>query len=73
MDSPWADHRATAPDVICCAVITVSDTRTLETDTGGRTIVELLESAGHRSISREIIPDEPRRMRSLKVWRWGEE
>ena len=65
MDSPSQEHRAAAPDAIRCAMITVSDTRTVETDTGGRTIVEMLESAGHSTIAREIIPDDPRRMRSL--------
>ncbi len=42
-----------------CAIITVSDTRTLDTDTSGKTIDRLLQAAGHRVISYEIIPDEP--------------
>jgi molybdenum cofactor biosynthesis protein B len=46
-------------------VITVSDTRTLDTDRGGALIVELLTAAGHTVSSREIIPDEPDRMRPL--------
>jgi molybdenum cofactor biosynthesis protein B len=46
-------------------VVTVSDTRTLETDQGGGTVVELLRGAGHRVVVREIIPDEPQRMREL--------
>jgi molybdenum cofactor biosynthesis protein B len=40
-------------------VVTVSDTRTLETDTGGALVVELLEAAGHRVVDRRIVPDEP--------------
>jgi molybdenum cofactor biosynthesis protein B len=40
-------------------VITVSDTRTLETDTGGGLVVELLEAAGHEIAAREIVRDEP--------------
>jgi molybdenum cofactor biosynthesis protein B len=40
-------------------VITVSDTRNLETDAGGRLVVELLEAAGHPVVLREIVPDEP--------------
>ena len=49
------------------AVLTVSDTRTLETDTGGATIIELLTAAGHEITAREIVPDEPRQLRSLLV------
>jgi len=46
-------------------VVTVSDTRTPETDTGGLAIVELLAAAGHRTVERKIIPDDPERMRPL--------
>ena len=42
-----------------CAVITVSDTRTEETDTGGQLLRSLLEAAGHRVISAAIVKDEP--------------
>lgn len=52
-------HRAAAPKVISCAVITVSDTRTLETDTGGRELVTRLEASGHTVTLRKIVPDEP--------------
>jgi len=58
-------HRKEAPPQVGCAVITVSDTRTLETDTGGQTAVDLLTAAGHRVLVREIIPDEPQPMRQL--------
>lgn len=58
-------HRQDAPQVVGCAVITVSDTRTLETDAGGQTAVDLLQGAGHRVLVREIIPDEPEQMREL--------
>jgi len=46
-------------------VITVSDTRTLENDTGGQTILDLLAAAGHVAVAREIIPDEPGTMAAL--------
>lgn len=49
---------------VACAVITVSDTRTRETDKGGPVIVERLQAAGHRIVSREIIPDDSERIRS---------
>lgn len=58
-------HRHEAPQVVGCAVITVSDTRTLDTDAGGSRVVELLTAAGHRIVLREIIRDEPEPMRAL--------
>jgi len=60
-----AEHRAQAPEVVRCAAITVSDTRTAETDTGGQTLVERLTSAGHAVVQRSIIPDDPEPMRAL--------
>lgn len=65
MSSTAAEHRAQAPAVVRCAAITVSDTRTTETDTGGRTLVERLSSAGHAIVQREIVPDDPDRLRAL--------
>jgi molybdenum cofactor biosynthesis protein B len=53
------EHHATSPTRLGCAVITISDSRTLETDTGGQTISELLTAAGHAVLAREIVPDEP--------------
>jgi molybdenum cofactor biosynthesis protein B len=58
-------HHAEAPRSVACAVVTVSDTRTLADDTGGRTVVDLLIAAGHQVAAREIVPDEPERMRTL--------
>ena len=60
-----AEHRAAAPASIACAVMTISDTRTIETDKSGALIVELLQGAGHRVVDRAIVPDEPERIRSL--------
>jgi molybdenum cofactor biosynthesis protein B len=65
--SPPQQHRATAPTTLRCAVITVSDTRTLETDTGGQTVIDLLTAAGHQVAARHIIRDEPQPMRDLLV------
>jgi molybdopterin adenylyltransferase len=44
---------------IDCAVITVSDTRTLTTDSSGALAGELLAAAGHTVSSYQIIPDQP--------------
>jgi molybdenum cofactor biosynthesis protein B len=54
-----SDHRKTAAANVRCAVLTISDTRALETDVSGRTIVELLEEAGHIVAKRQILRDEP--------------
>jgi len=60
-------HRSEAPHVVRCAVITLSDTRTLETDTGGQTLLDGLSNAGHEVRFRQIIRDEPEPMRDLLV------
>ena len=61
------EHKAQAPRTLRCAVVTVSDSRTLETDTGGSAVVELLATAVHVAAARHIVPDEPRRMRALLI------
>ena len=57
------EHKATAPATVGCYVVTVSDTRTEETDTGGRAIIELLTAAGHRVIGRSLVRDDPEQLR----------
>jgi molybdenum cofactor biosynthesis protein B len=42
-----------------CAVVTVSDSRTKETDDSGRLARELLEGAGHSIAYYGIVPNEP--------------
>jgi molybdenum cofactor biosynthesis protein B len=59
------EHRAGAPQSLYLAVVTISDTRTAETDTSGALIVELAEAAGHQVLAREIVPDEPELIRAL--------
>lgn len=48
-----------APASVTCFVLTVSDTRTADTDTSGRAIRDLLEQAGHRIAGSMIVRDEP--------------
>lgn len=60
MSDPASEHRDNAPRSVSLAVLTVSDSRTMETDTGGATIVDLAIAAGHKISNRQIIPDEPR-------------
>jgi molybdenum cofactor biosynthesis protein B len=58
-------HHAAGSRSLSLAVVTVSDTRTVETDTSGALIVELAEAAGHRVVVREIVADEPDLMTPL--------
>lgn len=41
------------------AIVTVSDTRTEETDKSGQTIRQLIEAAGHTVVDYRIVKDEP--------------
>ena len=56
---PPEEHRKHGPRSVRCAVLTVSDSRTLETDGGGDLLVELLQGAGHAVVLRALHPDEP--------------
>ena len=57
-------HRQAAPDAVPTAIVTVSDTRTLETDTGGARAEAMLTAAGHPVTGRKVVPDEPEAIRS---------
>lgn len=59
------EHRQDASRHLQVAVVTVSDTRTFADDTSGGLIVELLTAAEHLATEREIVPDEPERIRLL--------
>lgn len=65
MSASTEQHREQAPESISCAVVTVSDTRTEETDKSGQIIRESLTGAGHRIVEYQIIPDEPDRIGPL--------
>jgi molybdenum cofactor biosynthesis protein B len=65
MTATHLQHQAAAPAVVRCAIITVSDTRTLDNDTGGQTVLDHLAAHGHQVVAREIVPDEPDQMRPL--------
>jgi molybdenum cofactor biosynthesis protein B len=60
-----AEHKAQAPASVACYVLTVSDSRTPETDTSGRAIRELLEAAGHTVTGQSIVKDEPAQVTAL--------
>jgi molybdenum cofactor biosynthesis protein B len=59
------EHQALAPGRVRVFVLTVSDTRTDETDASGRAIIELLLAAGHQVAGKAIEPDEPWRVAEL--------
>lgn len=51
------------------AVLTVSDTRTLETDTSGGWLADAVEEAGHILAERAIVPDDVDRIRAeVQAW-----
>jgi molybdenum cofactor biosynthesis protein B len=53
------EHKKTAPTTVGCFVLTVSDTKTADTDTSGALIRQLLMAAGHRVVDARIVRDEP--------------
>ncbi|MFN3147708.1 MAG: molybdenum cofactor biosynthesis protein B [Paracoccaceae bacterium] len=51
------------------AVLTVSDTRTLEDDRSGQTLVDRIAAAGHTLADRRILPDERDQIAAqLRAW-----
>jgi molybdenum cofactor biosynthesis protein B len=62
-------HPDTARSVVC-AIITVSDTRTPETDKSGQLIRQLLTEAGHTVADYALVPDEPAQITTrLQDWK----
>ncbi|MDC0835173.1 molybdenum cofactor biosynthesis protein B [Geitlerinema sp. CS-897] len=61
------ESRAFVP--VNIAVLTVSDTRTLETDKSGQVFVDLISEAGHHLVDRAIVPDDCEAIVDrLKTW-----
>ncbi len=52
-------------DALGMAVLTVSDTRSLDTDRSGALLAEHLQAAGHRLLVRELVRDDRYRLRAL--------
>ncbi|TDQ40744.1 MogA/MoaB family molybdenum cofactor biosynthesis protein [Aureibacillus halotolerans] len=48
--------------VVHCAVVTISDTRTTDTDSSGGAMLQMLENAGHAVTQYTIVPDEHERI-----------
>jgi molybdenum cofactor biosynthesis protein B len=51
-------HKAAAPSRVACFVVTTSDTRTPETDEGGRLLMRLLTEAGHEVVGYRLVRDD---------------
>lgn len=64
------DHRAAAGKTpVRCAVLTISDSRSITTDVGGPLACKLLQSFGHMIAETAIVPDEPIEIRTA-LDRW---
>lgn len=46
------------------AILIISDTRTLDTDTSGAVLIDRLETAGHELATRKIVRDDPEAIRT---------
>jgi molybdenum cofactor biosynthesis protein B len=63
VSSAYDQHLSSARRISArCAVITLSDTRTAETDRSGRRIRELLEADGNAVAHYAVLPDDPQRL-----------
>ena len=54
---------------VSIALLTVSDTRTEETDTSGRLLADRIDTAGHHLVEKQILPDNVYQIRAL-ISRW---
>lgn len=62
----YAQHQSDARVIVArCAIVTLSDTRSPETDTSGQTIRRALEQSGHFVASYSVIRDEPAALQAL--------
>lgn len=66
-DASAAQHRAQSPRTVRAAVVTISDTRTPETDESGRYLAGELRAAGHTVVETLIVPDDAVPIRSALV------
>lgn len=58
-------HTDTEPKTVRCHVLTVSDSRTLETDEGGAYLARALVEQGHKVTQRQIVADEVAAIRAV--------
>ena len=60
-----APHKVVGQQSIALAIVTVSDSRTPETDENGRFLQASAAAAGHRIAAYHLIPDEPERVEAM--------
>ncbi|WP_413409575.1 MogA/MoaB family molybdenum cofactor biosynthesis protein [Paenibacillus amylolyticus] len=65
MTNSVEQHRQEAPTTVSCMIVTVSDTRTKDTDTSGQLMHQLLDEAGYQIVEYIITPDETENIRSI--------
>lgn len=53
-----SQHKKEAPKKVNCTVVTVSDTRSKETDKSGNLIIEMLQNASHYVQNYQIVTDD---------------
>lgn len=58
-------HRKQAPVTVTCFVLTISDTRSDDSDTSGAAIVDALTRAGHAVAGKQIVRDDPAAVRAV--------
>ena len=64
--SAYDEHQRAATRIVArCAVVTLSDTRTADTDTSGARIREFLQADGHVVSDYQLIPDDAERLHAL--------
>ena len=60
-----AEHKAHAPRIVRCFVLTISDSKVEATDTSGQLIREILTKAGHEVVGSRIVKDEPSQVQAV--------
>ncbi|NEO26757.1 MAG: MogA/MoaB family molybdenum cofactor biosynthesis protein [Kamptonema sp. SIO4C4] len=63
-------HPDTSTPAIACAVLTISDTRTPDSDRSGQLLKQQLEAAGHSLKAYALLPDDPQQIRQ-QVQQWA--
>jgi molybdenum cofactor biosynthesis protein B len=61
------EHKREAPLSVRCKIVTVSDTRTKETDKSGQLMRQFLEENGHEVLQYEIVKDDAESIREAIV------
>lgn len=64
-DQETKSHHHGDPDTLGVALLTVSTSRTLAEDAAGDAAFELLESAGHTVVTRDLVPDDHDRIQTV--------